>query len=56
MMEQDVTADLENGETTNINYPWPYLSKFNQYLLQFCTFDKQSEIFECVINQHSLKL
>jgi len=23
-----VAADLEDGETTNVNYPWPYLSKF----------------------------
>jgi len=28
MMEQDVTGDLENGETNVNNYPWPYLSKF----------------------------
>jgi len=23
--EQEVTADLEDGETTNVNYPWSYL-------------------------------
>jgi len=23
MIRQDVMADLEDGETTNANYPWP---------------------------------